>query len=547
VCGGVSSALHAGKDFRCSVHWFQAITALTSLSAALVVSAVPARNPQQAEEAVMKDNTRLEQPDAETGEPSSPLPRPQPIESPGLVDEVQLSGTRDLPGPFGHYALLERLGMTGSGEVWKAVALGEADRGRILVIERGSQTLTSSASLADAFLLTAREYLDARTLLSLLGQLAASKRPLPVELAVFVAAQVARGLAHLHPGRLPHGPLLAPAHLHVTPSDVLLLRSGAVKLMDPGFPPRGLLAMTELTEKGIYPANLAYLAPECLQGQVDHRGDIFSLGAVLWESLIGRSLFQGNTRADTLTNLYERVVPPPSRFRAEVPAALDEVVLHALERDPERRYSDVTSMAQELESLLEDPSSCALAMARLLEEIASGTPAPRAAFPAPVPRLVPRAPRAPAGRPLISAPPAHSLALRPQLTLVVNRRTALAVAACASFAVGLSGFLVVKGAVRAIAARRLPSFDDRPARTAEMVTLSPREVQSPQPVIPERVAAPRAQAATAIVTSIPAAALRARPAARSNGRAPKAPRAGRIDSTIDPFEEAEAPVPGRPW
>jgi hypothetical protein len=128
----------------------------------------------------------------------------------------------------------------------------------------------------------------------------------------------------------------------------------------------------------------------------------------------------------------------------------------------------------------------------------------------------------------------------------VNRGTALALAACASFAVGLSGFLAVKGALRAIADRRSRSLGEPPARATEMVTLSPLEVQSPQPIIPERVATPPVQTAAAINSTIPAAALRARPV-RPNGRAQKAPRVGRLGSTIDPFEEAEAPASARPW
>jgi hypothetical protein len=455
----------------------------------------------------------------------------------------------ELPEPFGRYALLERLSAGATGEVWKAVALGEADRGQILVVKRLRQELTSSGALGEVFLSQARAYLDSRSLLSVLGCLAASKRPLPVELAVFVAAKVAQGLAHLHPGRLPDGELLAPAHLDVTPSGIVLLRSGQVKLVDPGFPPRGLLAMAELKETGIYPANLPYLAPECTQGQLDHRCDIFSLGVVLWESLIGRSLFRGHTRGETVRNLRERVIPPPSRFRVDIPRTLDQVVMQALERDPERRYPDADSMAQELETLLDDPSRCASSMARMLEGIADPNPTPgeadlagpvlmpmlqaTSAWGVPVPGPVPTGPARTSRPAPIAPPPWH------RRTLAVPRWTALALAAGSAFAIGMSGFLAAKSAVRALAVR--PSD----ALVAPAQAYAQKMVVSPLPAdraLPE----PPGPAGATVGPPNPGTAARAREA-RSN-RTQKAPSKVGVTLTIDPFAEAEAHArrPGGP-
>jgi len=494
----------------------------------------------------MRDNSRLEPAVVRTREPSIPPPLQEPA-APASLEASKVSRACELPEPFGRYALLERLSAGATGEVWKAVALGEADRGQILEVKRLRQELTSSGAMGEAFLSQAREYLDSRSLLSVLGCLAASKRPLPVELAVFVAAKVAQGLVHLHPARLPDGALLAPAHLDVTPSGIVLLRSGQVKLLDPGFPPRGLLAMAELKETGIYPANLPYLAPECTQGQLDHRCDIFSLGVVLWESLIGRSLFRGHTRAETVRNLRERVIPPPSHFRIDVPRTLDQVVMQALERDPERRYPDAASMALELDVLLEEPSRCASSMARMLEGIADADPAmgeADLAGPVLMPMLqgtsawgvpgpVPTGPARTSRPAPVPPPPWH------RRTLTVPRWTALALAAGSAFAIGMSGFLATNGAVRALAVRPLDTLVAPPQAYEQKMALPPPPADLALPPPPE----PAGATVGPPNPGTPARVREARP-----NRMPKAPSKVGVTLTIDPFAETQAHArrPGGP-
>jgi len=98
---------------------------------------------------------------------------------------------------------------------------------------------------------------------------------------------------------------------------------------------------------------LAYTAPERIrQEAVDGRADIFSLGVVLWEMLTGRRLFRGTTDLETVQNLMEAPIPPPSASHREVPTALDAIVLRALARDPERRYQTGQEMADDLEGVV---------------------------------------------------------------------------------------------------------------------------------------------------------------------------------------------------
>ena len=104
-------------------------------------------------------------------------------------------------------------------------------------------------------------------------------------------------------------------------------------------------------------------------GEIDGRSDVFALGVVLWESLTGRRLFFDRNDFQTMRNVVERPVPPPSTQRQDVPAALDFIVLRALERDPARRYPDAKTMADELEAVLQEARFAPRAMTRMLDEL----------------------------------------------------------------------------------------------------------------------------------------------------------------------------------
>ena len=97
---------------------------------------------------------------------------------------------------------------------------------------------------------------------------------------------------------------------------------------------------------------MSYVAPELLEGKTaDARSDLFSLGAVMHELLTGRQLFSGQNDLETLNQVKEKQIPPPSAFNPGVKPALDGVVLRALSRDPDKRYASAGEMGDELEEL----------------------------------------------------------------------------------------------------------------------------------------------------------------------------------------------------
>jgi serine/threonine-protein kinase len=95
------------------------------------------------------------------------------------------------------------------------------------------------------------------------------------------------------------------------------------------------------------------MAPEQVRGaSLDGRVDVFALGIVLWEMLTGRRLFFDADSNRTMVNVLEAEILPPSRLRSEIPRQLDEVVLRALERDPNARFPSAKAMSQALAPFL---------------------------------------------------------------------------------------------------------------------------------------------------------------------------------------------------
>lgn len=169
--------------------------------------------------------------------------------------------------------------------------------------------------------------------------------------AARLLANFAEGLHAAHTLRDNRGALLDVVHRDVTPQNLFVLYDGTVRVTDFGIAQaRRRLHQTEGQKlKG----KLSYVAPEQLQGgKLDLRVDLWGLGVTLWELLAGRRLFLGSSEGETLSAVLSRPVPPPSTFRATVPAELDRIVLRALERDVQRRYKSARDFARDLERFL---------------------------------------------------------------------------------------------------------------------------------------------------------------------------------------------------
>jgi serine/threonine protein kinase len=269
---------------------------------------------------------------------------------------------------LGRYRILSELGRGAMGVVYKAhdpvldrtvalktIVLDEDARQRQEFHSRFFQEAKAAARLNHPALITIYDFGEEGSLaymaMELLDGSELSERmaqgPIPLQEAVSIAEQVAEGLAFAHDGGV--------IHRDIKPGNITLLPRGRVKIMDFGI---ARLKTSELkTQLGTRLGTPKYMSPEQSSGgSVDHRTDIFSLGIVLYEMLTGARLFHG----DNLTTVFHNVAtfepPPPSRLKPEIPALLDLVVMRALAKKPENRYSSAWDMTDDLHNCLQELS-----------------------------------------------------------------------------------------------------------------------------------------------------------------------------------------------
>lgn len=198
--------------------------------------------------------------------------------------------------------------------------------------------------LADGAHFIATEYVEGQTLRRRLQQ-----GSLPLNEAVEIAAQIASALAAAHSAGI--------IHRDIKPENVMLRPDGYVKVLDFGLaklmerPAAAQLEQEFETDPGVVMGTAPYMSPEQARAQkTDARSDIFSLGAVLYEMVAGRSPFYERTAADALAAVLHRD-PAPLDCYGEVPAALAAIARQALAKNPDERYQTATALLTALRAL----------------------------------------------------------------------------------------------------------------------------------------------------------------------------------------------------
>ena len=210
----------------------------------------------------------------------------------------------------------------------------------------------------------AMEYVDGCTLKDVLRSLYVNRRRLPPKLGSHIALQVAAGLHAAHETHDSNGRPLDIIHRDISPANILLSLDGQIKVIDFGIAKsKGQLASSD--EHKSLQGKFRYMAPE--QGRadcyLDRRADIFSLGIVLWELLVGRPLFTKSREIAIRKRLKSPSIPRPSEANPAVPKALDDLVMRMLEEDRERRPCTASEVRREIIDALPSAAN------RQLEEI----------------------------------------------------------------------------------------------------------------------------------------------------------------------------------
>ncbi|HEY6562843.1 MAG TPA: serine/threonine-protein kinase [Polyangiaceae bacterium] len=272
---------------------------------------------------------------------------------------------------LGRYELIAELASGGMGTVYLARHAGQRGFQRLFAAKVLHPHLSAESEFVDMLhdeaLLAARihhpnvvavvdigsedarhyvvmEYVEGPAFAILYGR-SAKNRPVGVVLSILIDAL--EGLHAAHTLTDDYGEPVGLVHRDVSPQNVLVSADGIARITDFGIA-KARSRITS-TQPGTRKGKLQFMAPEQVMGwEVDRRADIWAAGVMLWTTLTGQNLFKADTDAATLHNLLSSTVPVPSSQGTKPPECLDAIILRALERDQEKRFSSALEMADAL-------------------------------------------------------------------------------------------------------------------------------------------------------------------------------------------------------
>jgi eukaryotic-like serine/threonine-protein kinase len=251
---------------------------------------------------------------------------------------------------LGPYKIEAQIGAGGMGTVYRAT---DTRLGRVVAIKIAAERYSERFQVEAEAISTLNhphvctlydvgpnylvmEFIEGSTLAAEL-----KKGPLVPEVAARYGAQIAGALAEAHS--------LGIVHRDLKPSNVMLTRHG-IKVLDFGL--AKMLSATGVTEPGCMLGTPAYMAPEQVEGrEPSASADLFALGLVLYEMVVGKLPFPGASLGQMLSSGSNTTVPTPSEQRADLPTVLDGLVTKLLEKDPSKRPQSALEVERQLTAI----------------------------------------------------------------------------------------------------------------------------------------------------------------------------------------------------
>ncbi|MFT3707858.1 MAG: serine/threonine-protein kinase [Archangium sp.] len=313
---------------------------------------------------------------------------------------------------FGNYQLVKKLATGGMAEVWLAKQTGIEGFNRHVVVKRILPHLAEDPEFVQMFLNEAKiasrfnhpniaqiydlgetngqyfiamEFIHGEDLGRVMRRAWSTGQWVARHIALRIIADTCQGLYYAHTRLDERGQPLRVVHRDISPQNILISFDGAVKVVDFGIAKAS--DQVSNTKSGAIKGKFAYMAPEQAAGKpLDARSDLFALGLVLYELVTGVRPLKRDSELATLQAALECKIDAPSAV-AEVPHELDDIVMRALAKAPDDRYSDAREMSRAVEQFLLNAKELAtsaevselmgaLFADRLSEEARLGTPNP---------------------------------------------------------------------------------------------------------------------------------------------------------------------------
>lgn len=283
----------------------------------------------------------------------------------------------DILKKFGRFFLLDQIAQGGMAEIYRARLASIDGAGRLIVIKRIQAGFGGNSEFLQMFRseikvtmgfnhpnivqlydfgeeagqpYIAMELVDGKNLRQFMNRFSEMKQTFPPALAAHIVEQSASALhyAHAFKDKIT-GEHLSIVHRDISPQNILISFEGTVKVIDFGI--AKATTNLESTRAGVIKGKPSYLSPEQIAGEmVDGRSDIFALGIVLWELLVGRKLFAGDNELAVLKQIEscQTHIKPPSHFVGSIPPDLDAIVMKTLSKQRDKRYQNAEELQRAL-------------------------------------------------------------------------------------------------------------------------------------------------------------------------------------------------------